>query len=155
MQRPPDGRPYLRLDPDATDQFSLNFAAAVHGVRQTGTRIYCLTELGAAKIIDAAPAVVDGAAVMRYQIDVDLLRGTIAPLLTAQYRQFGLTSLRVQMDVDAGDHIVGCTTDQDFPGGLGHVHSRQYFTRFGAPVEVSAPPESQVTTVVPRIVIPS
>ena len=124
-------------------------------MRKTGTRIYCLTELGAAEIVDAAPAAVDGAMVMRYQIDVDLLRGTIAPLTTAQYRQFGLTSLRVQMDVDARDHLVGCTTDQDFPGGLGHVHSRQDFTRFGAPVEVTAPPESQVTAVVPPLVIPS
>jgi hypothetical protein len=153
--RAPDGRPYLRLDPYATDPFSLSFASSVRAVHQTGTRIYCLTELGTAEISDVAPTVVDGTPVMRYQIDVNLMRGTIQPLATAMYRQFGLTSLRVQMDMDAADHILGCTTDQDFPGGLGHVHSRQYFTRFGAPVEVDAPPGSQVTTVVPHVDVPS
>lgn len=148
--RAADGKRFLKLDPDATDPVSLFYAPLVRSERETGTRIYCFSQLGTAEVTSAEPAMLDGVPVMHYVITIDLTQGTTQPLQTQQLRNNGLTSMQAAMDVDAQDRILTCTADQDFPGGLGRLHSDQRF-RFGGPVDVEPPPADQVTTTPPGI----
>jgi hypothetical protein len=113
-----------------------------------------LTAIGS-KVTDAGPATVRGVAVTHYRVSVDLARAEAhqRPETRAEFRSFvssvGLATLRVDVWVDGQARVrriaVALPMPQrsGLPAGFRVSETADYYD-FGIPVQVSAPPASEV-----------
>jgi hypothetical protein len=143
-QRPVPDRPWFRLDPAARDPLSQQWGPVVALQRQSGNRLFCFTELGAATLVESSPTELRDVPVLRYVLRVDLTAPAADQASNAQYRSFGLTTVDAAMYVDALDRVLRCEVDQPLPNGSGAVRAVVDFDGFGQPADVSPPPLGQV-----------
>jgi hypothetical protein len=143
----PPGKDWAKLDATPRSPYYEGVQSLVRMYRETGTRLFCLTEIGGATLTGSRQDELDGVPVLVYSMHIDLERRADDELTASLLRELGLSSVDSTMAVDADDRVRQCHLDQPLPDGAGSVLSDQRFDGFGAPVEVAAPPPDRVVAV--------
>lgn len=146
----PSSRPWVRVDPRSTDPAAMRLAALAGQLTESADPTRTLARYAdATQISGATDDVIDGDPAVRYTIVVDLAKAAAEqpdPARRAQLEQqvkAGFTRVTSTLWVDAADRPVRSAVRQELPG-IGTLAITGSYRDWGRPVEISAPPASQV-----------
>ncbi len=140
-----DGKPYVLLSTTSSDPQVRNLAQglqstdAAQSLQTTGVFIS-----SARSVRDVGPATVGGVRATRYAIVIDPSRLPAGFPDKAAIVSSGLTAIPLDLYIDGSDRPV--RTVEHLTVGGRTVSSTTVLSRFNAPVSITAPPASQVST---------
>jgi hypothetical protein len=147
--QPAPARPWMRVDRTSTDPVAKRLAALVTTLTDSADPTLSLHRYAATtRIAGAAPDTVDGVPTVRYAIVVDLAKAAAQesdPTTKAQLQEqvrAGLSVVTSTLWLDALNRPVRSEVRQVLPGGT--LSLTGSYRDWGRPVEIDAPPASQV-----------
>jgi hypothetical protein len=146
----PSRTPWVKVDPTGTDPVAKQQAALATTLTESADPTRTLARYAGATVITAAvPDVIDGDPSVRYTIVTDLARAAAQqpdPILKGRLEQqvrAGLATVTSTLWVDPLDHPVRSSVRQVLPG-IGTLAITGSYRDWGRPVDIGAPPASQV-----------
>ncbi|MDN5859852.1 MAG: hypothetical protein L0H84_14645 [Pseudonocardia sp.] len=143
-------RPWTRVDRNSTDPDDLRLLALSAPLVDSADPARTLSRYAAAtSIADVADDVIEGDPAVRYTIAVDVAKAAAQepdPLARAQLKQqvaAGLTRLTSTVWVDPESRPLRTVVHQNLPG-IGTLTIMVSYRGWGEPVEIEAPPRTQV-----------
>lgn len=139
------GKPWVLVSKDSTNPAVRNLAASLEAVRRSASLDHFSAFATAAQRVTlVGKDSVNGTAVNHYSIEVDVAKlpentPGRQPLLAA-----GITTLPIELYVDDQGRPVKATQDMTVQGQ--HTSTVIEFSKFNAPVTITAPPPDQVST---------
>jgi hypothetical protein len=143
-------RPWVRVDPTSSDPAAQRLAALATTLTESADPTRTLARYAdATQISGAADDIIDGEPAVRYTIVVDLAKAAAQqtdPAMKTRLEQQvrgGLTTVTSTLWVDALGQPVRSAVRQDLPG-IGTLVITGSYRDWGQPVEIDAPPATQV-----------
>ena len=147
----PPGKSWLRIQPNAADPITQQFAQLVRSVRANADPTQSFTQFGdAAQIVQSAEDPLDGVPAVRYQIRVDIAKAAALegdPTLKLELEQTvqrGMAIVDSSLWLDARNRPLRVLLQQPMPAGQGTYTVDARYRDWGLPVEISPPPPDQV-----------
>jgi hypothetical protein len=146
------GKPWLKIDPNSDSQFAELFGSLTEQLSQSADPRKALEqfeEIG--KITDSKEEDLNGEPTTHYTVTVDtkdLAASVDDPAQKEAIEQSGLEEFTVDVWINEEDLPVRVSTDMAAPdgqGGTAPVKIQVDYTKWGEPVDITAPPADQVT----------
>jgi hypothetical protein len=145
------GKPWLKIDPNADDAFGELFGSMTEELSKSADPRMALeqfTEMG--EITDTEQVELNGESTTHYTVTVDTAKWAETlddPIQKEAIEKSGMKEFTIEAWVNSEDLPVRITTDMAAPdgqGGTAQVAMQVDYTKWGEPVDITAPPADQV-----------
>jgi hypothetical protein len=147
----PDGKTWIKIDPDAEDAKSKEFAQLVQAIRDNADPTRSFTQFGdAITVAESAEEALDGVPTMRYVLRVDLAKAAEQqhdPIMKKSLEQSvegGLATLDYQLWLDASNRLTRVLVSQVLPDDQGEFTLDTRYRDWGKPVQITEPPADEI-----------
>jgi len=147
----PQGKSWLRIQPNATDPVSQQLAQLAQSVRANADPTRGFTQFGdAATIVSSTEEPLDGVRAVRYQIRVDVAKAAAQepdPALKQQLQQTaqsGMSTVESALWLDERNRPLRVLLQQPLGAGQGTYTVDARYRDWGQPVQIGPPPADQV-----------